>query len=112
MVRLGGQSSIGRACDAIKRRAKKLLKKFGIVQDEHKTRDTWAACGRTNIMIVHMARFRRNPTNPRLHLRFGVDVFAAFIDIDDDNSGEVGVGEFHKWLGFPATKFSREFSAF
>ena len=38
MVRLGGQSSIGRACDAIKRRAKKLLKKFGIVQDEHKTR--------------------------------------------------------------------------
>ena len=33
-------------------------------------------------------------------------VFSAFIDIDDDNSGEVGVSEFHKWLGFPATKFS------
>ena len=107
MVRLGGQSSIGRACDAIKRRAKKLLKKFGIVQDEHKTRRylggmrpdkyydsvIWRDLGET----LQILGFTYDS---------GFDVFSAFIDIDDDNSGEVGVSEFHKWLGFPATKFS------
>ena len=107
MVRLGGQSSIGKACDAVKRRAKKLLKKFGIVQDEHKTRRylggmrpdkyydsvIWRDLGET----LQILGFTYDS---------GFDVFAAFIDIDDDNSGEVGVGEFHKWLGFPATKFS------
>ena len=107
MVRLGGQSAIGKACDAIKRRAKKLLKKFGIVQDEHKTRRylggmrpdkyydsvIWRDLGET----LQILGFTYDS---------GFDVFAAFIDIDDDNSGEVGVSEFHKWLGFPATKFS------
>ncbi|KAH8074883.1 Ca2-binding protein [Aureococcus anophagefferens] len=33
-------------------------------------------------------------------------VFLAFIDIDDDNSGEVSVKEFHAWLKYPLTKFS------
>ena len=91
----------------MKRRAKKLLKKFGIVQDEHKTRRylggmrpdkyydsvIWRDLGET----LQILGFTYDS---------GFDVFAAFIDIDDDNSGEVGVGEFHKWLGFPATKFS------
>ena len=107
MVRLGGQSAVGKACDAVKRRAKKLLKKFGIVQDEHKTRRylggmrpdkyydsvIWRDLGET----LQILGFTYDS---------GFDVFSAFIDIDDDNSGEVGVGEFHKWLGFPATKFS------
>ena len=107
MVRLGGQSAVGKACDAVKRRAKKLLKKFGIVQDEHKTRRylggmrpdkyydsvIWRDLGET----LQILGFTYDS---------GFDVFSAFIDIDDDNSGEVGVSEFHKWLGFPATKFS------
>ena len=85
MVRLGGQSSIGRACDAVKRRAKKLLKKFGIVQDEHKTRRylggmrpdkyydsvIWRDLGET----LQILGFTYDS---------GFDVFAAFIDIDDD----------------------------
>ena len=36
----------------------------------------------------------------------GREVFGAFIDIDDDNSGEVSIKEFHDWLNFPLTKFS------
>ena len=106
MVRLGGQSSIGRACDAIKRRAKKLLKKFGIVQDEHKTRRylggmrpdkyydsvIWRDLGET----LQILGFTYDS---------GFDVFAAFIDIDDDNSGEVGV-RIPQVARFPSYKIS------
>ncbi|CAM9925192.1 unnamed protein product, partial [Discosporangium mesarthrocarpum] len=33
-------------------------------------------------------------------------LFVAFIEIDKDNSGEVSVMEFHKYLGYTPTKFS------
>eukprot|EP00628_Pelagophyceae_sp_CCMP2097_P040115 CAMPEP_0184268318 /NCGR_PEP_ID=MMETSP0977-20130417/32075_1 /TAXON_ID=483370 /ORGANISM="non described non described, Strain CCMP2097" /LENGTH=658 /DNA_ID=CAMNT_0026574113 /DNA_START=89 /DNA_END=2062 /DNA_ORIENTATION=+ len=36
----------------------------------------------------------------------GLAVFEGFIEIDDDNSGEISNLEFHRWLGFQVTKFS------
>ncbi|KAJ8603735.1 hypothetical protein CTAYLR_000250 [Chrysophaeum taylorii] len=36
----------------------------------------------------------------------GMEVFEAFVEIDEDNGGEISIEEFHAWLGFSVTKFS------
>lgn len=36
-----------------------------------------------------------------------MEVFEAFLEIDDDNSGSISIEELHTWLGFTMTKFSQ-----
>lgn len=35
-----------------------------------------------------------------------MELFEAFIEIDEDNGGEISIEEFHTWLGLRVTKFS------
>jgi Ca2+-binding EF-hand superfamily protein len=42
----------------------------------------------------------------RLDVASSLQLFLFFVEIDDDNSGEVGLDEFHKFLGISKTRYS------
>lgn len=98
---------MGRTYDYVKRKGKKVLTRLGILPDEHKTR-RYLGGMRPDKYYDTVVWKDLGETMQILGFKFdsGFDVFSAFIDIDEDNSGEIAVEEFHKWLGFPATKFS------